>query len=340
MQARRIAALCTVAILIAATASAQDTSAALKDKTLPSPNRPQSVQDGVQIQKPQLEDYVAMLDGLPLTAPAKPKQPRRVLVLAHAAGFFHSSIPLAAETVKAMGEKTGAYAADITYDAADINTANLAKYDAIFLDNTTLAFLDDPNDAAATQARKDALMVFVRSGKGLAGIHAAGDSYHTSPARGSNLPPQATWPEFNKMIGGYFKFHWVYPQVLTVKIDDPKSPISKPLVSAYGSEFTIHDETYTFAQDSFSRKNVHVLTSIDYAKMTPEDKAKEPAATKRTDGDYALSWIRREGKGRVFYEALGHSEHIYAMTPIMAHVLAGIQYALGDLPADDSPSVK
>ena len=74
--------------------------------------------------------------------------------------------------------------------------------------------------------------------------------------------------------------------------------------------------------------------------MSAEDKAKEEAATKRTDGDYALSWIHREGKGRVFYEALGHSEHVYAMTPIMTHVLAGIQYSLGDLAADDSPSVK
>jgi len=45
-------------------------------------------------------------------------------------------------------------------------------------------------------------------------------------------------------------------------------------------------------------------------------------------------------RSRVFYEALGHSEHIYAMTPIMEHLLAGIQYALGDLPANDSPSVK
>ena len=78
--------------------------------------------------------------------------------------------------------------------------------------------------------------------------------------------------------------------------------------------------------------------SIDYSKMSDADKAKEEF--KRTDGDYALSWIRREGKGRVFYQALGHSEHVYAMTPMMAEVLAGIQYALGDLKADDRPSVK
>jgi type 1 glutamine amidotransferase len=299
-------------------------------------NRPQSIKDGVQIQTAYREDMVAMEDAIPTKAPVMPKKPRKVLVLCKAAGFVHSSIPLAAETVKAMGDKTGAYRTTISYDSADINAANLAQYDAIFLDSTTLAFLDDPNDAAATEARKKALLEFVRGGKGLAGIHAAVDSYHTTSSRGAEEQlPTGTWPEFNKMIGGYFKFHWVYPQQVTVKIDDPKSPLTAMF---HGQEFTIHDEIYTMAQDSFSRKNVHVLTSLDYSKMSDADKAKEKL--KRTDGDYALSWIRREGKGRVFIEVLGHSEHIYANTPIMEHVLAGIQYALGDLKADDASSAK
>ena len=36
-------------------------------------------------------------------------------------------------------------------------------------------------------------------------VHAASDSYHggAGPAGGSPL-----WPEWNKIIGGYFKFHW------------------------------------------------------------------------------------------------------------------------------------
>jgi uncharacterized protein len=297
-------------------------------------NRPQSIKDGVQIQTVYREDMVAMEDAIPTKALAKPKLARKVLVLCKAAGFVHSSIPLAAATVKAMGEKTGAYTATITYDSADITAANLAQYDAIFLDSTTLAFLDDPNDAAATEARKKALMEFVRGGKGLIGIHAAVDSYHTSDHT-VDAPPTGTWPEFNTMIGGYFKFHWVYPQLLAVKIDDPKSPLTSMF---HGEEFQIHDETYTMVQDSFSRKNVHVLTSVDYEKMSDEDKAKEKY--KRTDGDYALSWIRREGKGRVFIEVLGHSEHIYSNTRMMEHLLAGIQYALGDLKADDSPSAK
>jgi len=94
------------------------------------------------------------------------------------------------------------------------------------------------------------------------------------------------------LIGGFFKFHWSDPQLIYVKIDDPKSPLTAMF---HGKEFEIHDETYTFQQKSFSRKNVHVLTSIDYNKMSPEDKAKE--SNPRTDADYALSYIRREGRG-------------------------------------------
>src|SRR6185369_3630493 len=90
-------------------------------------------------------DVDAMMAALPARAPAKPQKARNVLVLGRAAGFVHSSIPLAAKTVDALGEKTGAWKTVITYDAADINTANLQSYDAVILDSTTGCFLDDPN---------------------------------------------------------------------------------------------------------------------------------------------------------------------------------------------------
>jgi type 1 glutamine amidotransferase len=358
----------------------------------------------------------AMMAALPTTPGVKPMRPRSVLVMAHtgAGGFVHASIPLAAKAVEALGNQGGLWTTTVSYDPADINTDNLKKYDAIFLDSTTACFLDDP-DPSVTAARRAALLSFVRGGKGIAGIHAASDAYHTdclaSEAAAKNgtpavnsaasnlsarfvaaadkdsddtvsrqewtaladdwfqeldtgntgkvtradfvehfhslLPPPNTrltsveskpvlqWPDYNKLIGGYFKFHWPDPQLIYVKIDDPNSPLTAMF---HGKEFEIHDETYTFQQESFSRKNVHVLTSIDYDKMSAEDKAKE--ANPRTDGDYALSYIRREGKGRVFYEGHGHSYRVYAMTPMLEHLRAGIQYALGDLKADDSPSVK
>ncbi len=286
-------------------------------------------------------DISAMMAAIPDKPIATPQGLRHVLVLCKANGWVHTSIPLAAKMVEYLGDKTGAWITTISYDAASITPDNLKNYDAIFLDSTTGEFLDDPNDKAATQTRRQALLDFVKGGKGIAAIHAATDSYHTSgrptTPGGTAVAPTGTWPEFNELIGGYFKFHWVYPTLIPVKIDDPNSPLTA-MFPARGYEAV--DETYTFAQDSFSRKRVHVLTSVNYAKMSPDDKAKEPAATKRTDGDYALSYIQRVGEGRVFYEAHGHDEKMYFSRPFIAHMLAGIQYAIGDLKADDSPSEK
>jgi type 1 glutamine amidotransferase len=285
-------------------------------------------------------DIAALMASLPDKPYAAPKSLRRVLVLCRAVGFVHSTIPLAAKMVEYTGDKTGAWMTTITYDAAAITPENLKQYDAIFLDDTTGFFLDDPSDQATTDLRRKALLDFVKGGKGLAGIHAASDSYHASKPGPTPDSPQVltgTWPEFNELIGGFFKFHWTYPTLIPVKIDDPKSPLN---VMFPPRGYNIVDETYTFAQDSFSRKRVHVLTSINYARMSAEDKAKEPAANKRTDGDYALSYIQRVGNGRVFYEAHGHDENVFFWRPFLLHMMAGIQYALGDLPADDSPSVK
>ncbi len=300
-----------------------------------------------QSKTPWCWDIVAMEDAVPTKAYATPKKARKILVLCKAVGFVHSSIPLAAAAVKEIGDRTGAWSTTITYDPADINAQNLQQYDLVFLDSTTGQFLDDPNNKELTTERRQALLNFVRSGKGLAGVHAAVDSYHTSPpmrgrgrgraamAAAESFVPTGTWPAYNKMIGGFFKWHWPYPQVITVKIDDKKSPLTQMF---HGQEFVIHDETYTMAQDSYSLKNVHELTSIDYSKMSQADKDKEPAASRRTDGDYGLSWIRREGKGRVFIEVLGHDEHMYEMPVYLKHLLAGMQYALGDLRANDAPT--
>ena len=307
-----------------------------------------------QPQVARVTDLLQMMSALPESAPAPPKQPRTVLVLAKAAGFVHSSIPLAARTIEALGQKTGAWNTVITYNAADITEQNLQRYDAIFLASTTGLFLDDPADSAATAARRKALLDFVRGGKGIAGIHAATDSYHGTvpgaapPAAPGGRPPvdggSPLWPEFNRLIGGYFKYHWLYPTQIAVKIDDPESPLNVAFTSLNKQTgvrlprpFSVADEVYTFNETSWSRERAHVLTSIDYAKMPAEIKAQEPAP-QRADHDYALSYIQREGKGRVFVQVLGHDESIYKLPSMLAHILAGVQYALGDLEADDRPT--
>jgi type 1 glutamine amidotransferase len=60
---------------------------------------------------------------------------------------------------------------------------------------------------------------------------------------------------------------------------------------------------------------------------------------KRADKDHAVSWIKGYGEGRGGYCSLGHNNAVYWNRAVAAHYLAGIQYALGDLTADDTPSV-
>lgn len=384
---------------------------------------------------PNETDVQEMLKALPATAPAKPARPRRALVLAHSPGFTHSSIPLAARTIEELGKRTGAWTTTVSYDPNVVTVEQLKAYDVIVLDSTVGAFLDETGDQAATGARRAAFLAFVREGKGLVGIHAAADAYHTgaantpftrpgttpaavtgppaqiaaalvtqgdknadqrltvdelravidawfdtldtakagrvtstefaerfntivpagggrstgrpggpgrgegrgseAPARGST-PSGGTWPEFNRMIGGIFKAHpW---QQAPIRIEGPASPLTAMFNNR---SFDVQDEIYTFYMDSWSRANVRVLMSIDYAKMSDEARAREANASARTDGDYGLSWIRREGRGRVFYFALGHREDgIYRSPQLLAHLLAGMQYAIGDLRADDRPNAK
>jgi type 1 glutamine amidotransferase len=58
---------------------------------------------------------------------------------------------------------------------------------------------------------------------------------------------------------------------------------------------------------------------------------------KRPDKDYAISWVREYGKGRVFYCALGHAAPTYWNPAVLKHFLAGIQFAIGDLKAEAKP---
>ncbi len=53
-----------------------------------------------------------------------------------------------------------------------------------------------------------------------------------------------------------------------------------------------------------------------------------------------VSWLREFQGGRVFYTNLGHREDTYTKTNVVRHYLDGIQYALGDLKADATPTAK
>ncbi len=60
----------------------------------------------------------------------------------------------------------------------------------------------------------------------------------------------------------------------------------------------------------------------------------------RPDHDYGMSWIRSYGKGRVFITPLGHTDILFTTPAWVHHIFAGVQFILGDLEADTTPSAK
>lgn len=281
-------------------------------------------------QRPTPEDLQKIEAALPDKAPAAPKKARKVLVFTKATGFVHSSIPVGAKTFEMIGKKTGAFEVVISDDANSFLPENLNQFDAVLMVSTTGSLfvnkgvkenlLYDPNakdlpeDVAHAKKLRDSLLAFVKGGKGLMGIHAATDSSYQ-------------WKEYGLMIGGYFNSHpW---GKITLFIDDAKNPVN---AAFEGKPFEIQDEIYRF-KDPYSRERQRILTSIDVeaSKITNGLEA-------RTDHDYGVSWLNKFGDGRVFYCSLGHREETYFNPVVLKHYLAGLQFALGDLEADASPS--
>lgn len=171
----------------------------------------------------------------------------------------------------------------------------------------------DPKDE---EARKQALEDFVAGGKGLAGCHSATDTY-------------GGWKAYNKMMGGTFAGH-PWTKKVPIKNVEPKHPLN---AAFDGKDIEVDDEIYVFRNDGALPTERKYLLVLDKDKMDTQ-------AGGRKDGNYPVSWVSTFGKGRTFYCSLGHKDEIYWNPAVLRHYLAGIQYALGDLDVDTTPTEK
>ncbi len=302
------------------------------------------------------QEIKKITDAMPDKAPATPLKKRKVLVYSKCSGFYHGSIPYGNKAFEIMGAKTGAFEAVVSDDLSNFEADKLKEFDAIILNNTTGELLKaraprkprkpDPKrikdparlekaqvkykaDLAryeeqlakhkaqpdrSEQLRKN-LMDWIKSGKGVIGTHAATDCSYQ-------------WKEYGQMIGGYFSGHpWGGGSTITLKVDDPANPIN----AAFGGEgVTFKEEIYQFNRGVYSRQKQRVLLSIDLSKT------KKAGGCRRDDDDYAVSWVKTHGQGRIFYCSLGHNNHIFSHPKILRQYLAGIQWALGDLTGVDT----
>jgi type 1 glutamine amidotransferase len=272
------------------------------------------------------QDKVAKIEkALPDKAPAKPKEKRKLLIYSKTLEFRHGSIPVGSAAIQMMGEKTGAYVAEHSEDPAMFDEPRLSRFDAVLFLNTTGTCLAPKTgkltkeEEATLEQRKQNLLKFVtEQGKGFAGFHSAADTFYS-------------WKDYGYLLGAYFQNH-PWGQV-PIKVDSP----NHPLTGMFNKDgFQINDEIYQFGPSTragvqpYSRDKLRILLSIDASKFKGKGA--------RPDQDYGISWIHTVGKGRAFYCALGHSEEMYWHPDVLRHYLAGLQYVLGDLSADATPS--
>jgi len=264
--------------------------------------------------------------AVPRQAPAKPKQPRKLLVTNLSMrdgkpfrGSSAATVPVGNYAIEQMGKLTGAYEAVFNNDIEMFRPVNIKQFDAICFNNSVGVLFDD------AELRKS-LLDFVESGKRVVGIHDAIATF-------VQYPKYDQWPEFGRMIGGTENGgHPWNGDVMTMRVEDPGNPIN---AAFGGKEFQIADQAFQL-QEPVLRDRLHVLLSID-AEKTPLPANRRILPVRKEDMDFPMSWIRRQGKGRVFYLGLGHSAQVFWNAPILAHLLAGIQYALGDLAVNDAP---
>ncbi len=232
--------------------------------------------------------------------------PKRVLVVTATHGFRHSSIPLAEKVIAGLGEQSGLYTVDYVRGGPDgkgseditqkMTRESLNKFDAIIFANTT-------GDLPLPE--KEALIDFVKSGKGFVGMHSATDTFHG-------------WRPYIDMIGGEFLTHQEQARVDCIN-EDHDHPATRHL----GPIYTVFDEIYIMK--NFDRAKVHGILTLD----------KHPNSG--VPGDYPIAWSREIGKGRLFYTSLGHREDVWLSAPYQQHILGGIKWALGLEKASATP---
>ena len=258
----------------------------------------------------------------PRKAAASPKATRRLLVYDANIGYGgasggHRSIPAANMAIELFAKATGAYETVFSNDLENFKYDRIKKFDAVFLNNTVGQIFVAPEI-------RDGLSRFVREGGGLAGYHGTS---HAS----------MDWREFGEILGAVEGAHREPTEMATVKIDDP----SHPLVAAFrGQSFVHQDEFYRFVEPPLSRDKVRVLMSIDVEKTDLNQGRGCARPCVRPDADYALSWIHSYGKGRVFFTSLGHTPAFFTVPNLSDFFFRGIQFVLGDLQADTTPSTK
>ncbi|MFC7308174.1 ThuA domain-containing protein [Streptomyces monticola] len=219
-----------------------------------------------------------------------------------AGAYRHDSIPAGTTMVEQLA---AAHDFEVvkSEDSAIFSASGLASFDAIIM-------LQNSGMVWDTDAQRQALQSYVRSGKGVVAIHNTTDM---------NVESQFPWWDQVLMGGAHMTAHSSILQG-TAKVADKAHPSTRDLPDRWVRT----EEWYNF--DKNFRGDAHVLVTAD---ETTYD-----AGPSKMGHDHPISWCRNTEGGRVWATAMGHQAASYSEDNFKKHVLGGIKWAAGNAPGD------
>ncbi|MEV6957976.1 ThuA domain-containing protein [Streptomyces sp. NPDC051207] len=175
-------------------------------------------------------------------------------------------------------------------------TEDPAVLEASLDDFAAVVFLSTSGEVL-TPAGRDRLAAYVEAGGGFVGVHAAACTEYD-------------WPYYGELLGARFDRHPALQPGRAV-VEDRDHPATRHLPAVW--HFT--DEWYDFRTNP--RPAVRVLVSADETSYEGGGMGE----------DHPLAWCREQGRGRVFYTALGHTPEAYRDPDFRSHLLGGITWA-------------
>jgi uncharacterized protein len=238
---------------------------------------------------------------------------KRLLIIGEEKGYRHEAVSHAISTIERLGRETGLWDTVIRTDTEaltkkklEYNAKNLNDFDVVlFYTGGTLEM-----DA---QQKADFASFIHDDGKGFIGIHSAAITF-------------TDWPEYGEMIGGNYDEHPWGVFDAPVIVEDALFPG----IGQWPKAFTLSDEIYQMK--NYSRDNTRVLMRLDPEKLD----LKNPKVH-RKDNDFAVTWAKMYGKGRVFYTTLGHVESNWDKPEMQTMITDAIKWTMRLVDADVTP---
>jgi len=213
-------------------------------------------------------------------------------------------------TIERLGKETGLWDATLRTDTEALTKKKL-EYNAKSLTNFDAVVFFTGGDLEMNSEQKSDFLSFVHDdGRGFIGIHSAAITF-------------VDWPEYGEMIGGYYDEHPWGTFDAPIIVEDP----TFPGMQQWPKAFVLRDEIYQMR--SYSRETVRVLMRMDASKLAHGHKN-----VHRTDRDFAVTWAKMYGKGRVFYTTLGHVQDNWDKPEFQKMIIEAIQWSTGITHAD------